>query len=364
MLVLDLATKKAEPLATEWKSLKGLAWDPQGEEIWFGGSKISKRQNINAVSLSRQLRQNVYELPGVYCRVEDISDDGRILITQGSAHSTMTILEGNSASDAVSSQFAWTTSADLSADGKTLLYYEWGYEAADSSEDNTVLLRKLDSSELIRLGPGKALALSGDGNWALALQNKPQLHLALLSTSTREARNLTNPGMKEYHYASFYPDGRHILFTAVETRDDASLRSYVQDIDTGEVRPLTDEGTVALRVSPDGKSVVTLQPDQTFYIQPLNGGEPTPIRGLESKDEPIQWSDDGRALYVIGAGEFATKIYRVDIATGRRRSWKEIDPLNKVGLIGLEVNPGGILITPDGRVCVYTYWTTLQYILM
>ena len=169
--------------------------------------------------------------------------------------------------------------------------------------------------------------------------------------------------MKEYHYASFFPDMRRILFTAVEAREDAFIRSYVQDLATGDVQPLTEEGSVALRVSPDGKSVVTLELDQTYYIQPLAGGDLNPVPGLTSSDEPIQWSEDSRALYVIGAGDFSTKIYRVDITNGSRRHWKDVDPDSKIGLIGLEVNPGGILITPNGKVCVYTYWTCIQQLL-
>ncbi len=206
-------------------------------------------------------------------------------------------------------------------------------------------------------------ALSPNGDWALALQTKPEPQLVLLSTTSGESKTLPNHGIKEYHYASFFPDGRQILFTGVEGREDAAIRSYVQDVNTGEVHPLTEELTVALRVSPDGKRVITLQPDKTYYIQPLSGGEPKAIPGLETDDEPIQWSDDGRAVYVIGSGEFATKIYRVNLATGDRRAWKDIDPPNKVGLVGLELNPGGILITPDGKVCVYTYWILLQQIL-
>jgi Tol biopolymer transport system component len=174
---------------------------------------------------------------------------------------------------------------------------------------------------------------------------------------------LPNLGIKEYHYASFFPDGQRILFTGLEARDEAVIRSFVQNVNTGEVHPLTEEGTTALRVSQDGKRVITLQPDQIFYIQGLEGGEPKAIAGLETDDEPIQWSDDGRVVFVKGAGEFATKIYRVNIDTGGRQEWRVIDPPNKVGLVGLELNPGGILITPDGKVCVYTYWILLQHIL-
>jgi eukaryotic-like serine/threonine-protein kinase len=362
--VFDLASQKKTNISTGWQGLKGLAWNPITDEIWFGGSGVGKRLSVNAVSLSRQLRMNLYELPGVNARIEDISDDGKMLINQGTNHSTMMISQGKSETEAVDSRFAWSTSVDVSADGKLLLFYQWGYEAKDPSDVITVYLRKLDSLEPVKLGPGKALALSPDGKWALALQQTgSQPRLVLLSTSPGESKVLPDRGIKEYHYASFFPDGRRILFTGLEAPQEAAIRSYVQDLDTGEVHPLTEEWTVALRVSPDGKSVITLQPDKTYYIQPLNGGEPKPIPGLEPDDEPIQWSDDGRAVYVKGPGEFATKIYRVNLETGERREWKDIDPPNKVGHVGLEVNPGGILITPDGKICIYTYWILLQQIL-
>jgi Tol biopolymer transport system component len=184
--------------------------------------------------------------------------------------------------------------------------------------------------------------------------------LVILSSTGIEQKTLPNPGIKEFHYGSFFPDGRKILFTGVGADKTALIRSYVQDLNTGELRPLTEEGTVALRVSPDGKSIITLPPDKTYYTQSLNGGEPIPIPGLEPGDEPIQWSDDSRSVYVTGAGDFATKIYKVSLTTGERREWKVIDPPYKVGLVGLETNRGGILITPDGRVSVYTYWILLQ----
>jgi eukaryotic-like serine/threonine-protein kinase len=362
--VFDLASKKKTDISTDWQALKGLAWNRKTDEIWFGGSKESKTVSINAVSLSGQLREKLYAVPGQNARVEDISDEGRILITQGTNHTTMVMLRGKSPAEAVNPRGAWSTSADISPDGKTLLFYQWGYESSDGSDVSGVYLQQLESSEPVKLGPGKALALSPDGKWALALQpTKPQPQLILLSTSLGQPKPLSNPGIKEYHYASFFPDGKRILFTGLEAGDEAVIRSFVQDVNTGQVHPLTEEGTTALRVSPDGKRVITLQPDKTFYIQGLDGGEPNAIPGLERDDEPIQWSDDGRAVFVKAAGDFATKIYRVELATGERREWRDIDPPNKVGLVGLEVNPGGILITPDGKVCIYTCWILLQQIL-
>jgi Tol biopolymer transport system component len=368
--VLDLASKKTTYITSDWQALKGLAWNPKTNDIWFGGSKENKTVSINAVSLSGQLQKRLYAVAGQNARVEDISDQGRILINQGTNHTTMIMLHDKLPGEVVKTPGAWSTSADISPDGKTLLFYQWGYVSSDGSDVSGVYLQRLEGSQPVKLGPGKALALSPDGNWALSLQparlqlpTRPQPQLILLPTSQGQPKPLSNPGIKEYYFASFFPDGKQILLTGVEARDGASIRSFVQDVDTGQLRPFTEEGTTALRISPDGQRVITLQPDKTFYIQNLHGGDPKEIQGLERDDEPIQWSEDGRAVFVKAAGDFATKIYRVDLATGKREEWKDIDPPNKVGLVGLEINPGGILITPDGKVCLYTYWILLQQIL-
>lgn len=364
LMVLDLNTNSTTSLSAGWRALKGLAWSAAGDSIWFGGSKVGKKQNINAVTLSGQERLNIDDMAS-YAKLEDISPQGRLLISHGNTHSTMVTLSDTVSSEAPGPRFAWSTSADLSSDGKTLLFYEWGWESGEEVEVKSTYVRKFDGSSPVRLGEGRALALSADGNWALAVQEKSPPQLVLLSAGGGKPRELPNPGFKEYHYGSWFPDGRRILFTAVETHEDSLIRSFIQDIETGVVRALTEEGTTALRVSPDGKKVVTLDPYGSYYIRSIDGGAAeTPVAGIEPNDEPIQWSADGRSLYVREAGDFADKVYRVEIASGRRRIWKEIVPPNPIGLVGIEAKPGGVIITPDGRVCVYTYWTSLHELLL
>ena len=217
LAVFDLASKQTTYLLTDWQALKGLAWNPKTNDIWFGGSKENKTARINSVSLSGQVQEKVYWLPTQNSRVEDISDDGRILINRGiSNHTTVIMLSGKSLPKDVDTRGAWSTSADISVDGKTLLFYQWGYESSDGSDVSGVYLQRLDGSGPVKVGPGKALALSPDGKWALALQpSKPQPQLILLSTSLGQPKTLSNAGMKEYHFASFFPDGKHILFTGV-----------------------------------------------------------------------------------------------------------------------------------------------------
>ncbi|HUE82348.1 MAG TPA: protein kinase [Pyrinomonadaceae bacterium] len=363
LMLLDVKLKETSSLSSGWRALKGLAWSAAGDSLWFGGSKLSKKQNINSVTLSGEERLNLDDVPS-YAKLEDISPEGRLLITHGNTHTTIGILGDHSASELLGMRFAWSTTADLSLDGKALLFYEWGWEAGETVEVKSTYLRKLDGSDPIRVGEGRALALSADGNWALVAQEKSPPQLALLPIGGGKPIELPNPGFKEYHYGSWFPDGRRVLFTALEAREDAFLRSYVQEIETGVVHPLTEEGTVALRVSPDGKKVVALDPYGSYYIYSTDGAAPTQLKGVERDEEPIQWSSDGRALFVRGTGDFDTKLYRVEIVSGRRRTWKEIKPVNRVGLVGLEAKPGGILITPDGKLCVYTYWTTTHELLL
>ena len=123
------------------------------------------------------------------------------------------------------------------------------------------------------------------------------------------------------------------------------------------------DGIIALLVSPDGKRLVVWAADKTpdgkYYLSPIDGTKSNPIPGLETGEVPIQWSADGRGLYVLGSGDFTTNIYWIDVASGRRDLRKEIVP-DQVGFLGLEVTPGGIQITPDGKSYVYTYWTALR----
>jgi serine/threonine protein kinase/Tol biopolymer transport system component len=355
--VVDLNGEK-KVLSEGWQTTKGLAWSPSGDEVWFSAGK-NRTQALYAVTISHQERL-LYSVPGDL-RLYDVSRDGRALIGNGQPRGRMITFTPGNAQERDLSWFDWSTSADLSADGKNLLFYEWGMAVGGVP---LVYLRRVDgSNDPVLLGQGKAMGLSPDGKWALALQEGPHSQLVLLPTGAGEQagepRLLPRGDIKEYHYASWFPDGERILFTGL-LDPSSGLRSYVQDLSGGQPRPVTDEGMIALLVSPDGKYLLGLAsghgPDGKYYLCPIDGSKPTPVSGLGLGDVPIQWSADGRALYVREDGEFDSGIYRLNLPTGGRELVKKIVP-DPVGLIGLEVKPGGIQITPDGKSYVYTYWS-------
>jgi hypothetical protein len=77
---------------------------------------------------------------------------------------------------------------------------------------------------------------------------------------------------------------------------------------------------------------------------------------LPATGTPLQWSDDGRFVYVMDSGGAigppALDVFRVELATGRRSVWKTLvhqDP------VGLERQRASVLIAPDGRSYCYSY---------
>lgn len=141
---------------------------------------------------------------------------------------------------------------------------------------------------------------------------------------------------------------------------DGVPRSYVQDVNGGEPERVAGEGMLAVLVSPDGKRLAGYGGDQGFYLHSLDSQKTAPIPGLENGDALIQWSADGRSLFARPAGDLPIRIFRVDLATGRRELWKQFRPPEAAGSLGVAPNQKGVLLTRDGKSLVYTYWSLLN----
>ena len=337
-------------LSDGWKNLKGLAWSPSGNEVWFSGDRMTRSQFVYAVTLQGKERL-VLQAPG-WMRLQEISRDGRALLLQGSPRSRIVWQPPDKSAQRDLSWFDWSTAADLSADGKRLLFYEWGEGVAGNP---TVYVRDTSGGDAVRLGEGRALALSPDGKWALALQAGPPSKLVLLPTGPGEEKALPTSGLVEYYSAAWFPDGKRILFVAAGS--DRQPRSYVQYVGGGEARAIADEAVQATLISPDGKLLAAIGAEGDYQLRPVDGGEPRPIRGALPGDELIQWSSDGRFLFMRGLSDSVIEFFRVDLSTGRREPWKKIEAADPVGLIGFQ--PASVHMTPDGRSFIYTYWKVL-----
>ncbi len=77
--VVDLAGRK-KVLSTGWESEEGLAWSPNGSEVWFSAAQAGLQRRIYAVDLSGHQRL-AFRAPGGVT-LQDISADGRVLLTR------------------------------------------------------------------------------------------------------------------------------------------------------------------------------------------------------------------------------------------------------------------------------------------
>ncbi len=344
--VVDLVGSK-RTLSGGASSTQGLAWSPNGEEVWFTAAQVGNARGLYAVTLSGQQRL-VARVPGVLT-LQDVSRDGRLLLARENWRREVIGLSAGGNEERDLTWLDWSFPTDLSADGKTFLFEEQG-EGGGASY--SVYLRKTDGTPAVRLGEGRGFALSPDQKWVISSSLSSPGQLFLLPTKAGEPRLLTQDAINHFS-ARWFPDGKRILISGNEPGH--GVRLYVQDIVGGKPEAITPEGVVSFPdqrpLSPDGKLAAAIGPDQRGYLYPVAGGEPRSIPGFTATDAPIGWSADGRKLYMYRYGEFPAQVYVLDVENNQKKLVKQLMPRDPAGVN--IVFP--ILVTPDGKSYVYGY---------
>jgi serine/threonine protein kinase len=347
--IIDLGGN-VKTVATGFQTAQGLAWSADGHEIWFTAAELGLKRSIYAVTLGGRERL-IARVPGTLM-LQDIWQDGRVLLAKDAWRRELIGLVAGENKERDVSWLDYSYPSDLSADGKDLLFTEAG---EGGGPNYSVYERKIRETSAVRLGDGMALSVSPDGKWVIVSTISAPAQLVLLPTGPGEARPLTHDSIN-HSRAKWLPDGRRFLFTGKEPGHAA--RIYRQDSAEGKPVPMSPEGIdpLALVLSPDGQQVVSVGPDEKAYFYPVAGGEPKAVPGLEVGDQPIQWSDDAKTIYFYRPGDLPAKVYRVDLSTGHKALWKELMPSDSAGVSRI----GPILLTPDGKSCLYGYHRILS----
>jgi Tol biopolymer transport system component len=349
--VIDASGQKKQ-LSPEMASAQGLAWRPDGKEVWFTGAEVGADSALYAVDLSGRHRL-VTRAPGRLV-LHDISADGRVLMNRVAARMEMRSRTTASDEEQDLSWFDYSAPRDLSSDGKQLLFYESG---EGGGRGYGIYLRGTEGSLPVRLGEGIAQSLSRDGRWALSIPLDEPSRLVLLPTGAGEPRVVRDETIEKYQVAWLFPDAERILTVAVPRGGNARL--FVQDVKGGPARPVLRDGVVVSGnrpISPDGRYVTAYPPEAKLaMLYPLDGGDPLPIKGMQENEAPMRWSGDGKWMYVR-RGSLPVEVTRLNLATGEREAWQTVAPADRAGVPGLR----SILPTPDGSGYVYTYMRHLS----
>lgn len=353
--IVDLAGH-LQTLTPQWEYTDGLAWRPDGKEVWFAAARTGNNANLMAVTLSGKTR-TLLDLPeGV--ALQDVDSDGRVLVALHSKRLEMAAGSLGSKEDVDLSWHEWSIAKDISRDGLSVLFED----ASETAGPNyAVALRRLDGTLPTSLGEGSAGGLSPDGKWAISFPRPDTDQVILLPIGPGEPRSLNQAGLERVNHgwARFLPDGQAIMLNA--NQHGQNERCFLLDLAGANPRALTPEGTRCGPSSPDGRFVVGVSAGGNVSLYPVAGGTARVVPGLEPGFLPVQWSQDGSALYAYRVGELPSRIYKIDIATGKSSLLQELRPSTPAGIV--HVSP--VVVSRDGTRFAYSYnqtWSVLYLI--
>jgi serine/threonine protein kinase/Tol biopolymer transport system component len=348
--VIDLSGQM-RTVSHEWESEAGLAWRPDGKEIWFTSAEKGNSRNLRAANLSGEIH-TLLDLP-MSLTLEDIAPDGRVLLSLNSQRLAMGFAAAGNLSDTELSWHDWNSARDISADGQTVLF-EDSSEAAGPGY--AVVTRSVDGTLPVRLGEGSSGGFSPDQKWAISISTSQAPQITLLPIGAGQPRVIRVTGLDHIHngWARYLPNGQRIALNG--DQNGHAVRCYAADATTGAAKPVTPEGVNCGPPSPDSRELVGVKRDRTFAIYPLDGGEARSVPGNNIGFTPVQWSDDGRFFFGYHTGEFPSRVFKMEIATGTETPLQDLRPGSPAGVV--IVAP--VIASRDGKHFTYSYNQTLS----
>lgn len=322
----------------------GLAW--RGDEVWFTAADelplfrnaVQAMDRIGAVRI-------VARVPG-NTSLHDVAPDGRVLVARTDDRSGFSVRVPGEDAERDLSWLDAANLADLSRDGRQALFYENGVAGG---AEGAVYLRGTDGAPAVRLGAGRAVALSPDGRWAITKGNGP--HLDVTPTGAGSGRRVERPGLTLVD-GRFLPDGRRLMVRAYA--GGGAARLYALDVDGTATTPITPDGlavgTGEWALSPDG-AMVAVSTANGPEVYPVSGGAARRVPNGTSQWRVIAWIESGLLVSddPLGGGV----VFRADPLTGQRDVWADLQPRDPAGIMNLDLSM--LVTTPDGRGYGYTW---------
>lgn len=341
-------------IGPDWATLWGLAWHPDGGEIWFAGGPDASLAVRRLYGIDLTGRHRVLAISPGEMTLHDVSPGGDLLLSIEDRRRSMV---GSGPGGVEERTLTWldrSIAIDLTANGDLLLFHEGGKAGGPLG---SVYLRKTDGSPAIRLVDGYAIGFSPDERWALTFLPKTVQEFYLVPTGAGTPRRLEFPmfAPRAAFPIGMLQDNRRFV---VNVREDGKPpASFVVDPERGTERRITPDGVVPAFVSRDGRFLVAEGPEEgTWWTVPVDGGDPRPIRGIERGEEVVQLASGGNGTIVRHDDGLVTRVFFVDGTTGNRRLLHELTPPNRAGSQGVDL----LNVTPDGKHYVFGYTQQLS----
>ncbi len=333
---------------TLYASAQGLAWRPDGKEIWYTAASIGFFSQLHAINPSSGKDRVVLRSP-TRLVLHDISPSGRLLLDSQTPQIGIAGMVPGAATERDLSWLDCSFAPDISADGKTVVISEQG---DGGGPQYAVYIRPTDGSPATRIADGFAWGMSPDGKWVITQSGADAQRLTIVPTGAGTPKQVVS-GVGDCLWPQFFPDGKRIYYGAASGARPARL--YAQSVDGGKAVPISPEGyggaLVPKAISPDGTQIAVSGPQRRLMLVPVQGGSPRQVAGTIDDENALRWSADSRYLFTYVLGESPSRIYRIELQSGQRRVWREFHPGDPASIVF--VIPTAI--TPDGSGYAYTY---------
>jgi eukaryotic-like serine/threonine-protein kinase len=340
--VVDLSGRRT--VLSQWSSsLEGLAWSPEGKEVWFAGATHSGWADaIRAVTLSGKERV-VSLLPSVV-RLHDIASDGRVLLSHESWHRQ---LMGTFPGDTHEHPYSWlddSIATAISADGRAISFSEGG-EIYYIERDNWGYYRRTDGPAAVRLGAGRS-AISPDGKSILVFSARDR-RLLLQPIGAGETKELPTPGLIGFNNANWSDDGRNIAYEALTSQNDWNV--YIQQVGSGPPILVAVGGRNGFPIlSRDGGILAVRKERGGISLYRMDGRPPVAVRAVLDSEYPIRFTNGGRSLLVAEPTGHELVLTLVELASGHRELWRRFATEVRGGIA-----QALIVVTPDLKYYAY-----------
>ena len=242
------------------------------------------------------------------------------------------------------------SSADISADGRTLLFDEEG-EAGGANY--TVYLRKSGVAGRQARRRRRAVAFGRHAVGAgRPLGSEPVADAAA-------DRRRDSPGVLEVRASRprSRPRGSPTARASCSpaTRPATASASTCSRSTAGQPKAVTTEGIdtafPGFAISPDGKLVAAIGPDHKGVLFPMDGGAARADRGPRQRRVPSPLQPRTASRSSSGSATCPRASTAIDLETGKHELWKELMPLDPSGVERIS----NVVVTPDGKSYAYTY---------
>jgi hypothetical protein len=341
---------KPRRVTEQWQGAQGLAWTPDGKEVWFaaGGEAVENgsRYQLRAVAPGGKTRL-VYG-PPMDLWLHDISSTGAVLLSREDSRGEIGGLLKGDVKERDLSTWSDEAIAGISEDGSAFTGIE--QSAPGAGLEPFLYYRRAGEGAPVRLGVGSSGGMSPDGRWVVnRTASERGAALTLLPTGPGDPRPLpigkVRPRAVAHEIVRWSLDGRFLLFSGTEPGRPA--RTWLLDLaGTSPPRAATPEGCSLAVLSPDGGFVATIDPEGRMLVCSVSGGSPKEVRGALPGEIPLQWEVSGKALFTWDR-TWPARIVRLELESGRRSAWKEIAP-DPTGVLY-----GNVILTRDGQHYVY-----------